>query len=93
MDSFGMHPMELLNLLESGEGGIAGEYDSEDSCWLFWSREWEFCLEQIDEEYRQFLNHLKSPKRIVDIKALSDYNSRTEKIILEAILEGYIQVR
>ncbi|OQY32315.1 MAG: hypothetical protein B6241_11430 [Spirochaetaceae bacterium 4572_59] len=92
IESFGMHPLELLNLLESGSGDITEEYESSDSNWIFWSREWEFCLEQVDDDRLAFLNYLKSPRQISDIKSLSDYSSRMDEIILESILEGYVQI-
>lgn len=92
IESFGMHPMELLNLLESGAENIADEYDVHDSKWIFWSREWEFCLEQVDEDRLPLLNYLKAPRKISDLKSLPEYNSSMEEIILESILEGYVRV-
>lgn len=92
IESFGMHPMELLELLESGAGDIADEYDSSDSNWIFWSREWEFCLEQLDDEQLQFLRILKKPVQISDIKSAGKNSKRMEELIVESILEGYVRI-
>jgi len=90
---FRIHPRGLETAYHLSTAELLNASRSEDFFCLFWSREWEICMECPEPDECTVLNQLAGPVAMKDIELppardrewLSGY-------LLESVLEGYVQI-